>query len=173
MTLMRNTTPLAPYSTDSRAGSVRARRSERGQGILEFVLVMPLLLLFIFVIVDFGIGINRRVIVTNAAREAARYGATGQTIAAIKQRAVDQSKGLFATSDVDVTFYDTDSNPGLNPGDSVAVHITYSYKFLEPFKAFDALFPTSLEMNACTDMRMEQVPTGATAQPAGTSPCAS
>ena len=166
-------TPPAQDSAAPRSVSTRARRSERGQGILEFALLSPIILLFIFVIVDFGIGINRRVIVTNAAREAARYGATGQSIAAIKQRAVDQSKGLFTTSDVDVTFYDTDGTPGLNPGDSVAVHINYSYKFLEPWKAFDNLFPTSLEMNACTDMRMEQVPSGATAQPAGTSPCAS
>src|SRR5438067_1659334 len=45
---------------------------ERAQGLVEFAMITPVVLMFMFVIIDFGIGLNHRVIVTNDAREAAR-----------------------------------------------------------------------------------------------------
>ncbi len=122
------------------------------------------MLIFLSIIVDFGFGINNRVIVTNAARDAARYGATGQPISAIQARAIQQTQGLVKDpNQVVVTFNDVDSNPGLNPGDSVNVLICYNYKVLSPIKAFANNIKTSYEMNADADMRMESVPIGATA----------
>jgi Flp pilus assembly protein TadG len=48
------------------------RRGERGQAIIELALTLPLLLLVLLGIFDFGLMFQRFEIVTNAAREGAR-----------------------------------------------------------------------------------------------------
>ena len=47
-------------------------KSERGAAIVEFALVLPVLVMLIFGIVEFGRGYNAKVTVTHAAREGAR-----------------------------------------------------------------------------------------------------
>lgn len=56
---------------------LRARRTdrERGASLVEFALVVPLLTLFLFGIVQFGIAYDLKQSVNSAAREGARYGA--------------------------------------------------------------------------------------------------
>ena len=55
------------------ASSIRQRlASERGAELIEFAMVLPLLLMLIFGIVDFGFMFQRYLVVTNAAREGAR-----------------------------------------------------------------------------------------------------
>jgi len=49
------------------------RRRARGQGLVEFALVAPLLLALIFGVFDFGRGLSANVTVTNSSREGARY----------------------------------------------------------------------------------------------------
>jgi Flp pilus assembly protein TadG len=49
------------------------RSGERGQGVAEFALILPLLLALVFGIYDFGRGMSANVTTTNAAREGARY----------------------------------------------------------------------------------------------------
>lgn len=143
----------------------QARRSgERGQTLLEFALLAPLVFLFIFMVVDFGIAINRSIVISHAAREAARSGAVGADEAAIIQGAIDQSQGLLedhATDpdiDIDVSWVDgPDSNIGAgDPGDAVQVKIRYQYNLwsvnLPPFGlALDVGFP----LTTCADMRQE------------------
>jgi Flp pilus assembly protein TadG len=51
----------------------RGRWNERGQALAEFALVLPLVLLFIGGIVELGRGWNIKQVVTDAAREGARY----------------------------------------------------------------------------------------------------
>ena len=52
--------------------SGRGPRSERGSQLIEFALVLPLLLLLVLGILDFGLLFQRYEAVTNAAREGAR-----------------------------------------------------------------------------------------------------
>jgi Flp pilus assembly protein TadG len=52
---------------------VRAIRDRRGQALAEFALVLPLVLLFIAGIVEMGRAWNIKQVVTDAAREGARY----------------------------------------------------------------------------------------------------
>ena len=51
----------------------RSRRSERGQALAEFALVLPLVMFFIAGIIEFGRAWNIKQAVTDAAREGARY----------------------------------------------------------------------------------------------------
>ena len=148
---------------------------ERGQGLVEFAMITPVVLMFMFVIIDFGIGLNHRVVVTNDAREGARYAATGKSVSQVKQQVQDQSEGLVKDGTAtncgssgkeeckQVKFYDKNANGQVDPGEGVFVKIVYSYKILTPMPAFVPGIPTKYEMNACTEMRLEQVSTDALA----------
>jgi len=50
------------------------RRSLRAQDLIEFALIFPVLMLFVFGIVDFGRAFHVLIAISNAAREGARYG---------------------------------------------------------------------------------------------------
>jgi Flp pilus assembly protein TadG len=64
--------------------------SERGSALVELALVLPLLLVVIAGIVDFGFAFQRFEVVANAAREGARLGTKqGFSQTAIKQRVRD------------------------------------------------------------------------------------
>ena len=58
----------------SRAGCGGRDRHERGQGLVEFALVLTPLLLILLGIVQFGFIFNTYITMTNAARDAARLG---------------------------------------------------------------------------------------------------
>lgn len=51
------------------------RRSERGAAAVEFAFIVPLMLIVLFAILDFGWVFNQQLAVTAAAREGARHAA--------------------------------------------------------------------------------------------------
>lgn len=57
-------------------GKTRAkqRRRERGQSLVETAIVFPILLLLLAATVDFGRAFDAYIVLTNAAREGARFG---------------------------------------------------------------------------------------------------
>jgi hypothetical protein len=61
--------------------STRLPTSRDGQAMVELALVMPLLTMFLFGIVIFGVGVFYQHEINNAAREAARFAATHSTTA--------------------------------------------------------------------------------------------
>ena len=109
---------------------VRVRR-ERGQAIIEMILVLPLIFVFIMLVVDFGLALDRREVIQHGIREAARQGSVGKGITEVKDVAIDQSQGLFTAADLEVCYVDEDNNgnPG-NAGDSIRVSGTYVYEFM-------------------------------------------
>jgi hypothetical protein len=54
-------------------------RSIRGQAIIEFALMLPLLLIIVLGIIEFGVLFYDKAVVTNASREGARAGMAFQT----------------------------------------------------------------------------------------------
>ncbi len=73
-------------------------RDERGSFTLELLVLLPLLMVIVFVILEFGRVYWQWVVVTNAAREGARFAVTQafdpSADAAIMQRIVDTAQGL-------------------------------------------------------------------------------
>ncbi len=75
-------TPTAPRSTARYRGipqgiagsAICDTRGERGQAMIEFAFVMPLLILLLMGIFDLGRGVYAYNVVASAAREGARYG---------------------------------------------------------------------------------------------------
>ena len=75
------------------------RSNQRGQAVIELALTLPLLLVVVFGIIDFGFMFQRYESVTNAAREGARLGilqSAGYTPAEAQTRAISylQASGL-------------------------------------------------------------------------------
>src|SRR5437773_6489684 len=75
----------------------RLRREERATQIVEFALLLPILLLFVFGIVDFGRGFFTWMIITNGAREGARAAAVGKPQATVVTQVQNAVGGLALT----------------------------------------------------------------------------
>jgi Flp pilus assembly protein TadG len=72
------------------ANVIRFQPGERGQAVIEFALTLPLLLLTVMGIFDFGLMFQKYEAVTNAAREGARIGVLpGYAPADARARALD------------------------------------------------------------------------------------
>jgi Flp pilus assembly protein TadG len=55
-------------------------RSQKGQAMTEFALALPILLLLLFAVIQFGIAFNNYVTLTDAARAGARKAAVGRQL---------------------------------------------------------------------------------------------
>jgi len=108
-------------------------RSQDGQAMVEFALVLPVLLLLIFGIIQFGILFNNYVTLTDAVRAGARQAAVSRTVpdpvAATESRLKKSAAGLDADDLViTVTPYDpTDGTATWAQGGDVTVKATYPY----------------------------------------------
>lgn len=144
----------------------RKLRSERGQALLEFAFVFPILLVFLLTLVDFGIALDRREVIQHAVREAARQGAVGASESEIIDIGVDHSQGSFDSGDVDVCYTD---GPGGTPafgraGSFVRVSGEYTYEFVigkELLSFFGVAGPFSIDMTPSAEARMETSIAGA------------
>jgi len=86
------------------------REARRGQTLVEFALVLPLLILLLVGIFDFGRAIFAYNTINNAAREAARLAIVDQTFADIRAEAAASAAGLnIDPTSVQVDFRDSDT----------------------------------------------------------------
>ncbi|MCK4452155.1 MAG: thrombospondin type 3 repeat-containing protein, partial [Anaerolineae bacterium] len=118
------------------------RRCSRGQGLVEFALILPLLLLLILGIIEFGYVFTVYTGLFNAAREGARYGVVRPSdVSGIESRTRGK---IFLVDpnavDMDITVR-YDNGPGTEPftntaqvqiGDRVLVHLTYDLPTITP-----------------------------------------
>jgi Flp pilus assembly protein TadG len=95
--------------------------------------VLPLLLLIVFGIIDFGRALNAQITLTQAAREGARLAALGQPDVVSRTQAA--ATGLSPVS-VTVTPCPFDAGP---TADAV-VQVSYSFSFITPIGAVADLF---------------------------------
>ncbi len=137
-----------------------SNRRERGQAMVEFALLLPIFLIVLFLIIDFGVGISRWVVVTNSTREGARIGAVGASTTDIANRVAITSNGLLDPTDVTVR-YVGDGDGQAERGESVVVESDYEYGLITPLSAFTSITFDSLTFHSCTDMRLELPVSGA------------
>jgi len=102
----------------------RAWRSSRGQNLVEFALVAPILVLLLYGIVDFGLALDHRIALQHGLREGARYAAVHQGCADIRVRTADRG-GDINCPDVTVTY---DRIPA-SAGDNVEISAPFHYDF--------------------------------------------
>jgi Flp pilus assembly protein TadG len=111
----------------------RIRRGQEGQAMVEFALVIPLLLLLIFGIIQFGILFNNYLTLTDAVRVGARQAAVSRTLATPVATTTDRVKGAAAGLDKSKLEISVDA---YNPADGSAtwaqggdVTVTAKYPF--------------------------------------------
>jgi len=126
----------------------RCRRvSEAGQALIETAVVLPLILILLVIVVDFGIALDRREVILHSLREAGRAAAAGDTEAIIKQRALAESDGVLTDPNaVSVCYRDENGNRFADKGEAVVVGIQYEFKLSagggEMLTAVGISFPT-------------------------------
>ena len=100
-------------------------RSQRGQTMVEFAMVLPIIALLLFGVIQFGITFNNYITLTDAVRAGARKGAVARRIQN-PQAAVTTSVRNAATdlkaSDLQITVNSTWAQ-----GSDVTVTATYPY----------------------------------------------
>jgi len=152
-------------------GRVWNGRGQRGQTIMEFAVIAPFIFLFLFVIVDFGIGLDHRLVLEHAVREGARYGAVNGDPAAVQTVTAGQAQNIINPNDVSVCYTDMNHDGTINVGDSVDVCVKYTYDpmLIRPiFKGFFGGSIGTFPMTVTGSARLEQQPTP---NPRGTCPC--
>lgn len=75
--------------------------NEKGQSLVEFALLLPILLLILMGIIQFGIIFNGQVTVTSAAREGARLAVVGADDEQVKDRVEEAAVALLLNIDRD------------------------------------------------------------------------
>jgi len=153
---------------------MRHMMKSEGQAVVELVLLMPLILVMVFAIVEFGFALNTHLAVSNAASEGARYGSLGTlpgdgTCATntVRGRTLISSGENLNCSDISVSY------PGgvgsAARGDAVVVRVSHDYQMVTPLGSLMALlgsvgFPSQLTLDACSTGRLEQAPASAVAR---------
>ena len=101
-------------------------RCERGQTMTEFAVVLPVLMLIVFAVIQFGITFNNFVTLTDAVRAGARVAAVSRLdanrVADAQQKVIDSAGGLNLTSG-QVTV----NSSTWGHGDDVQVTAVYPY----------------------------------------------
>ena len=137
---------------------IRARRKngEKGQALVEFTLLLPIFLLLLFAIIDFGMGFYSWITVTNSAREGARLGVVMATAQEIEDRVYQTADLPNESTQMTVTV----TNAQGQPGESVVVKVDYDYDLITPlagivsFISGNVIGPT-LTFSSTAEMRLE------------------
>ena len=131
-----------------------------GQGLVEFAIILPVLLILIFGIMEFSLLLYNQHVITNASREGARYGivsrAPRRSLAEI-QAVVDNYCGnhlITFGAGTPTTEIQPDPTSGAVFGDDLTVLVTFPYDFLT-LPAFIADLAGGLDLRAQTTMKYE------------------
>jgi Flp pilus assembly protein TadG len=118
------------------AAMTRRLRSERGAELIEFAVVMPILLLIVAGIIDFGMMFRTYEAVENAAREGARVGVLPGYADVDVQSRVDAyltASGLTGTHATTVQNVTVATTAGTFTARSVTLSYTYNFVVLPGF----------------------------------------
>ena len=143
------------------------------------VLVMALAL------AEFGFMLHANLTVKSAAREAARYAAVANLpsstpgtcdLNSIEDRAVDAASNLVTCPEITVGYIEQTFDTEYGRGDEVVVNIDHGYALRTPLGdllgalSFGAI-PSTVQIRACADARLEIEPTDQSVLLAGAGDC--
>ena len=132
------------------------RLNERGASAVEFAILLPVLLLILFGIIEFGMMMYGREIVTNATREGARAGIVQGPPKRTEGEITAIANTYLSTTGVnpaDVSF--TVTGEGLANPNTLTVNAAYTYNFLIPYIPTVVGIPNPLTITTQTVMRHE------------------
>lgn len=126
------------------------RLGRKGQALVEMALITPIILLIIMGIIDFGIMFNNYSIISNAAREGARFGVVGYNDLEIND----------IINDITTTLDNENLVIEITPGEAfrirgveLLVKIDYEIEPITPL--ISAILPDPFTISSKTAMRIE------------------
>ena len=132
----------------------KLKRSEKGQGIVEFALILPILLFLIMGIIQFGLIFLGHISVSNAAREGARVGIIQSTYTEARSKAIEKVNDTFEVTPALSKTGDALVVSTFNPGAQFSVTVNGEVDIIVPL--FDFLFPTGkYPVSGVSIMRVE------------------
>lgn len=144
------------------AGGRRLQKTETGQSLVEFAMVLPLFLILMFGLVDFGRAFYSWMLITEAAREGARTGAVQKDWTAMQAAVYNSMCNPYpGNCSLDTTKM-TLNKSGVNGarGGQVSVSISYAFAYATPLGNIIALIPgggslATPTISAYSSMRLE------------------
>lgn len=147
--------------------------SQKGAALVEFAVILPLLLLIVFGIVEFGFIFYNQAILTNASREGARRAIVFETNSdgdriysgATVEDAINQylytdyptntdlRLVTFGTENLTIDPSSADGEVVINQGDYILVEVQYDYDFMV-LPSFAGI-PQTITLTGKTTMRAE------------------
>ena len=166
---MKNVPEGSPAKASLKSGR-QGFGSMRGQSLVEFALVVPLFLLLVFALLDFGHLFLVQAAVQSAVRDAARFASTGNHVPdpnnpqqnlsrvnSIIQVAQQETAGIIALNNVQVSSQGGGTGSAGGPGDMVTVSVTANASLMTPVIA--RLFPSgSYNFTVSTTFKNEPFP---------------
>lgn len=156
---------LLPQPAAFISAAKRFRQTQRGQTLIEFAFVAPIILVFLFTIVDFGLALDRRITLQHAVDDGARRGVVDPDIARTIAYTENESQGLLDNKTqpgaVVVCFMNDDGDGTWGEvGDSIVVKSDFDYNYTMGFGelVFDALkinIPHTIKLNPSATKRLE------------------
>jgi Flp pilus assembly protein TadG len=128
------------------------RDAERGSMTVEFALVFPLVCLTVSALLQTGLAVRSRILVSQAAREGARQATTTNSSGEIR-RAATQGAGGLNGEGLEVT---CSAPEGWQSGHPVTVIVSYNMPCVFPGLA--VAWPDSLRIAESATMRLEKDP---------------
>jgi Flp pilus assembly protein TadG len=126
------------------------RRDERGQSLVETALILPVLLIILLGIIDFGRIMYSYSHLHMAAQETVRMGGLGKSDTEI----VAFAKDYVTLNPIDqLGIHISPGESNRDSGDYVTVNLEYPFQFFTPFVS--SLFPSSLLIKAESTIRVE------------------
>jgi len=128
---------------------INDKKNNRGQALVEFTLVVPVLLLLLVAIMELGLVINQYIVLTEAAREGARSAALGGsnvTVATIVRT---------AASHIDTGQLNIIISPEANRTRGNGVTVTVEAPVQAITKLMNPLFPPGFTVQGVATMRVE------------------
>lgn len=168
--------PVSAAAASRKPSHTRLRRllqGEYAQSLVEFTLIFPVLLILVFGVIDFGMGLRAYVTVSQAAREGARYASVGNPAGTFTTGGSGECNGSTTTTTVgrvcgvldglrltNVSSVSVTYPNGQAPGEAVHVSVQYTYQYITPVKRLVNFFSggsmgASLTISSATDMRLE------------------
>lgn len=138
---------------------MRIRRS-RGASAIEFALILPIMMMIVEGIIEFSIIYYDKAVITNASREAARYGialrtpsyASTSTIVAYAQNYCSGKMVTFGTAITPTVTATSSASPPVF-GATLTVKVTYAYTGLILYKVINQT--QTINLTASTTMTYE------------------
>ncbi len=125
-------------------------RRERGQALVEMALVIPVLLLLLVGICEFGRILGAYMVINNLAREGARYGVVGHNDLEIENQILSERTWL---DEERIVVYINPAFVDRRKGEPLDIQVDYSVDLMTP--VFSHILPKPVPISAKCDMRIE------------------